>query len=72
MKKTLIAAAGAALLGLASFSAPAAAMPVYGKTSIHSGVHSVRYVHRHFCKVKRVVKRDRFGRRIVRHVRVCR
>lgn len=72
MKKTIIAATGAALLGLGCFSAPASAMPVYGLSAPQSSIHAVRHVHRHVCKIKRVVKHDRFGHRVVKKVRVCR
>ncbi len=78
MKLSLIAA-GAALLGLASFAAPASALPASG---LHNAapaqmqvVHWRRHKHYHrnrHCDVRKVVRYDRFGRRHVKVVRTCR
>jgi hypothetical protein len=79
MKKSLIIAAGAAFLGLASLTAPAVAMPMHGISSNNlAEIENVQYrpKHRHvrrkICKTERVVRRGPHGRPIVRHVRVCR
>jgi hypothetical protein len=72
-KLTILAVLGTALLGLASLPAPAAAFPAAGLANANPSItHSVRYRHRKVCTVRKIVKRDRFGRRHVRTVRVCR
>jgi hypothetical protein len=75
MKKITLGFAAAALLGLASFSAPASAFqaPMPGVAAT-SDVVPAQYRHRHHrvCKMRTVVKRDYRGRRVVKHVRVCR
>jgi hypothetical protein len=78
MKLSLIAA-GAALFGLAAFAAPASALPVSG---LHNAapahvqeVHWRRHKHYHRhrdCRVRKVVRYDRFGHRHVKTVRTCR
>ena len=73
MKMTIIAVAGAALLGAASFAVPASALPLHGiTTSNPSLAQTVRFQHRQVCTVKKVVKRGPYGRRVVKKVRVCR
>jgi hypothetical protein len=77
MKKFAATLAGAALLGLASMTAPAAAMPVSGIHTDMSGVDTVQYRphhmrHRKVCRTEKTVRRGRHGRRIVTTRRVCR
>jgi hypothetical protein len=81
MKKITLGFAAAALLGLASFSAPAIAFqaPLPGAATAASDVVTVDYRRRHYshrhrsvCKFRTVVSRDYHGRRIVKRVRVCR
>jgi len=58
MKMTIIAVAGAALLGAASFAVPASALPLHGITTSNPSVaQTVRFQHRRVCTVKKVVKR---------------
>jgi hypothetical protein len=73
MKKlTLLAALGAGMLGLASLPASAAAFPAAGLASANPSLtQTVGWRHRKVCKVRKVVRRDRFGRRYVKTVRVC-
>jgi hypothetical protein len=78
MKLSLIAA-GAALFGLAAFAAPASALPVSGlHNAAPAHVQEVqwrrhKHWHRHRdCHWRKVVRRDRFGIRRVKTVRVCR
>lgn len=81
MKTLSLGIAAAALLGLASFSAPAAAFtaPMPGATT-HSDVTEVQYRYRErrmmrrgpVCTVRTVVSRGPMGRRIVKKVRTCR
>jgi hypothetical protein len=78
MKKIAATIAGAALLGLASMTAPAAAMPVSGiHTDMLSGVDTIQFRphhmrHRKVCRTEKTVRRGRHGRRIVTTRRVCR
>ena len=76
MKKTAFGFVAAIALGLAAFSAPASAFqaPVAGlATATDHGVTTVQYRrHRSFCTVRTVVTRGKYGRTIVRKVRVCR
>lgn len=80
MKKLLFAIAGAAVFALASASTPASAMPAQGTlANTISNVEQVQWgppPHRHWrhhrCWNERVVRRDRWGRRIVTTRRVCR
>lgn len=85
MKKILFALAGSAIFAVAAASAPAAAMPIpatpIGTISNveqvqwgHPGWHGHPYWHGHHCRCwnERVVRRDRWGRRIVTTRRVCR
>ena len=75
MKNISLGFAAAALLGLASFSAPAVAFPapMPGVASTTDAV-PVQFRHRHHrvCKFRTVIKRDHRGRRVVKQVRVCR
>lgn len=76
MKKTALGFAAAIALSLASFSAPASALPVaHGlATQPSSDAITVQYRHRHrpHCTMKTIVKRGHHGHRIVKRVRVCR
>ncbi|MGE3896740.1 MAG: hypothetical protein AB7F39_02385 [Variibacter sp.] len=77
MKKLAATIAGAALLGLASMTAPAAAMPVSGVHTDMSGVDTVQFRphmrhHRKVCRTEKTVRHGRHGRRIVTTRRVCR
>ncbi|SNS23952.1 hypothetical protein SAMN05216374_0439 [Tardiphaga sp. OK246] len=77
MKKLILAAASVLLLGLASVTAPAIAMPAaHGlKVGAVSDVEAVQYRHRmrpHVCRTERIVRRGPYGRRIVTTRRVCR
>ena len=82
MKKTALGFAAAIALSLASFSAPASAMPAaHGLATHSSDVTTVQYRHRHHryhrhhrpvCTMKTIVKRGHHGHRIVKRVRVCR
>jgi hypothetical protein len=77
MKKLFIALAGTALLGLASMSAPAVAMPAQGfDIGTVSSTETVQ-LRRHnmrprVCHTERVVRRGPHGRRIVTTRRACR
>lgn len=75
MKKTALGFAAAIALSLASFSAPASALPAaHGLATHSSDVTTVQYRHRHrpVCTMKTIVKRGHHGHRIVKRVRVCR
>lgn len=77
MKITALGFAAAIALGLASFSAPASALPAVPGIAAHtsSNVTTVQYRHRHrrpVCTMKTVVQRGHHGHRIVKRVRVCR
>lgn len=75
MKKTTLGFAAAIALGLASFSAPASALPAAPGIAAHSSdAITVQYRHRHrqHCTMKTIVKRGHHGHRIVKRVRVCR
>ncbi len=75
MKKTALGFAAAIALGLASFSAPASALPAAPGLATHSSdVTTVQYRHRHrpVCTMKTVVSRGHHGHRVVKRVRVCR
>ena len=83
MKKLSLGLAAAALLGLASFSAPASAFtaPLSG-ISGHSDVTEVQYRGQYrgrrmmrrgpVCTVRTVITRGAYGRRIVKKIRTCR
>jgi hypothetical protein len=79
MKTLSLGIAAAALLGLASFSAPAAAFtaPMPGATT-HSDVTEAQYRSRRVirrgpvCTVRTIVSRGPMGRRVVKKVRTCR
>lgn len=72
MKKTVLALSAAAVCGLLSFAAPASAAPLAGASAAHTDMSSQRMHPRKVCHVRKVVTRDRFGRRVVRTARVCR
>ncbi|MGB3044418.1 MAG: hypothetical protein WBB98_14655 [Xanthobacteraceae bacterium] len=76
MKITALGFAAAIALGLASFSAPASALPAAPGIAAHSSdVTTVQYRHRHrrpVCTMKTVVQRGHHGHRVVKRVRVCR
>ena len=76
MKITALGFAAAIALGLASFSAPASALPAaHGLATHSSDVTTVQYRHRHrrpVCTMKTVVQRGHHGHRVVKRVRVCR
>lgn len=76
MKKLILASVSVALLGIASVSAPALAMPAHGlKVGAISDVEAVQYRHRmrpHVCRTERIVRRGPYGRRVVTTRRVCR
>ena len=78
MKKLVYGLAAAALLAGTQFLVPANAMtaPPIG-TAAATETLQVRYRyhhhhHRRLCTVKTIVKRGYHGRRVVKHVRVCR
>jgi len=76
VKITALGFAAAVALGLASFSAPASALPVAPGVAVQSSsdVTTVQYRHRHrpHCTMRTIVKRGHHGKRIVKRVRVCR
>ena len=76
MKITALGFAAAVALGLASFTAPASALPAAPGLVTHSSdVTTVQYRHRHrpHCTMRTIVKRSHHGhRRVVKRVRVCR
>lgn len=77
MKITALGFAAAVALGLASFAAPASALPVAPGIAVQSAsdVTTVQYRHRHHphCTTRTIVKRSHHGhRRVVKRVRVCR
>ncbi|MGX9393420.1 hypothetical protein ACWX0K_15985 [Nitrobacteraceae bacterium UC4446_H13] len=76
MKKTALGFAAAIVLSLASFSAPASALPAAPSLATHSSdVTAVQYRGRHrrpVCTMRTVVQRGHHGHRIVKRVRVCR
>lgn len=77
MKITALGFAAALALGLASFSAPASALPATPGIAAQSSsdVTTVQYRHRHrrpVCTTRTIVQRGHHGRRIVKKVRVCR
>jgi len=78
MKKLVYGLAAAALLAGTQFLVPANAMtaPPIGIAAATEALQ-VRYRyhhqdHRRLCTVKTIVKRGYHGRRVVKHVRVCR
>jgi hypothetical protein len=79
MFRNLAIATAAALTlgaGVASAPAPAAAQSVNVRIG-HPGYHNARYVDRRVvvrkhCRVKKVVSRNKWGKRVVRTVRTCR
>ena len=77
MKKLAATIAGAALLGLASMSGPAAAMPVSAvQAGALTAVETVQFRpgfrHRKVCRTEKTVRRGPHGRRIVTTRRICR
>lgn len=81
MKTTILGAAAAILLGLASFAAPASAAPVSAGLVAEQPMTDVsarRVVRKtiirpgRVCSVRKVVRRGPMGRRIVTKTRVCR
>jgi len=75
VKKTALGFAAAIALSLASFSAPASALPAAHGIAPHSSdVTTVQFHHRHrpICTTRTIVQRGHHGRRIVKRVRVCR
>lgn len=77
MKKLAYGLAAAALLAATQFRVPANAMTAPPVAAAASETLQVRYQydhhhHRRVCTVKTIVKRGYHGRRIVKHVRVCR
>lgn len=84
MKKTALGFAAVLALGLASFAAPASAMPAAPGLATHgaSDVTTVQYRHRHHHRYHRMHRRPvctyrtvmsrHHGRRVVRKIRVCR
>ncbi len=71
MKLSLLAA-GATLIALASFSAPASAHPIAGlHKAAPAQTHAVHFRRHRHCHERKVVRIDRFGRRHVKHVQVC-
>ncbi|HWV96809.1 MAG TPA: hypothetical protein VN130_06660 [Xanthobacteraceae bacterium] len=76
MKKIAFGFAAAVALGLASYAAPASALPAAPGIAAHSpsDVTTVQYRHRHrpHCTMKTIVKRGHHGHRVVKRVRVCR
>ena len=80
MKKLAYGLAAAALLAGTQFLVPANAMtapPVGAATAaetlqVRYQYHHHHHHHRRVCTVKTIVKRGYHGRRIVKHVRVCR
>lgn len=77
MKKIAYGLAAAAMLAGTQFLAPAHAMtaPPVGAAAAPETMPVRSQYHRHdrnVCTVKTIVKRGYHGRRIVKHVRVCR
>ncbi len=76
MTTTKLGLAAAAVLALASFSAPALAfqapLPAGASSHVSSDVTQARFHRRPVCVVRTVVSRGPHGRKIVRHVRTCR
>ena len=78
MRKFILAAAGAAILGLASWATPSTAMPAGQVVSPDPVAQTVQFrpvrVHRRprCWTERRFVGRDRWGRPRFRHVRICR
>jgi hypothetical protein len=73
MKMATLALAASALIGLASFSAPASAQHGYGHGAVkHSGAARHHHVRRPVCTVRLMPSRDRHGHRVMKRVRVCR
>ena len=78
MKKILFALTGAAIFAVVSASAPASAMPA--QPTMAGTVNNIVQIqsrgHRHWrrhhpCWTERVVRRNRSGRRVIVHRRVC-
>ena len=76
MKKLTCALAAGTLLALSSLAAPAIALPAHPIPSATVSGDAVNaryhYAPRRVCTVRTVVTRGHHGRRIVKHVRVCR
>lgn len=76
MKKSTFGFAAAIALGLAAFSAPASAFqaPVAGLAAAAGPDVTTVQFHRHrpVCNIRTVVTRNKFGKRVVKKVRVCR
>jgi len=73
MKKLLLSIACATIFAVVSASAPASAMPAQPTISgTINNVDQVQWRRHHRCWTERVVRRNRHGRRVVIHRRVCR
>jgi hypothetical protein len=76
MKKTVFGFAAAAVISLASFSAPAMAFttngPLASPASPITAARTVVVHHSKVCSVRTIVKRGPHGRRSVTKVRTCR
>lgn len=76
MKKLSYALAAGTLLALSSLAAPASALPAHPlpAASVSGDIVNARYHYapRRVCTVRTVVTRGYHGRRVVKHVRVCR
>lgn len=76
MKKLHYAFAAGTLLALSSLAMPARALPAHPipAATVSGDVVNARYHYapRKVCTVRTVVTRGYHGRRIVKHVRVCR
>jgi len=76
MKKLACALAAGTLLALSSLSGPANALPAQPLpgAAVSDDIVNARYHYapRRVCTVRTVVTRGYHGRRIVKHVRVCR
>lgn len=81
MKTIAFGVAVAAFLGLSALSVPANALPAHPNAAAaasdivdvrHYRSHRSHYRPHRACKVRTIIKRDRYGHRVVKRVRVCR
>lgn len=72
MNKLLFALAGATVFAIVSASAPVSAMPTQATLlGTVNNIDQIQWRRHHRCRTERVVRRNRHGRRVVIHRRVC-
>jgi hypothetical protein len=73
MNKLLFAMAGATVFAIVSANAPVSAMPAQPTLAgTVNNIDQIQWRRHHRCWTERVVRRNRHGRRVMIHRRVCR